>query len=415
MTAGSHLGPPPPGINERTGDKMSRRNRRKRRMIRLAFLLGLVAAVLAVVFLFRVRKVTVYGNSRHTSDEIARGLTHNFLTENTLYLQWEYRKGTVPDTLPFLNSLEVRMKSPFEIQVTVTEKELAGYIDKGDKVYFDSEGVVLEITDKVYDDLPVVTGADVEEPVLYQKLPTSSSAQLRTILSLTQLLRYQELNAREIRFGENSDITVYVDGVEALLGQDEYLEEKVANLRAILAKMEGKSGTLHLESFTGKNDATTFSVSNETEAQTESGTIGSGDGDGTDGDGAGGVGDGTGGNGDGTGGTGDGTGGTGDGAGGTGDGTGDGTGGDGAGGTGDGTDGSGNATDGSDGSGSDSSQVIAMVFDSTGTLVYNVHISNGTVVDSNGNPVSGCYVNENGYVVDAYMNVIDPATGNLMN
>ena len=55
-----------------------------------------------------------------------------------------------------------------------------------------------------------------------------------------------------------------------------------------------------------------------------------------------------------------------------------------------------------------------MVFDSSGTLVYNVHVENGTVVDENGNPVPGVTVNENGNVVDAYMNVFDSATGELI-
>lgn len=55
-----------------------------------------------------------------------------------------------------------------------------------------------------------------------------------------------------------------------------------------------------------------------------------------------------------------------------------------------------------------------MVFDSSGTLVYNVHVENGTVVDANGNPVSGCSVDSDGYVVDAYMNRFDPDTGELV-
>ena len=55
-----------------------------------------------------------------------------------------------------------------------------------------------------------------------------------------------------------------------------------------------------------------------------------------------------------------------------------------------------------------------MVFNSSGTLVYNVRISNGTVVDEYGNPVPGVTVNEDGNVVDAYMNVFDSATGELI-
>lgn len=358
---------------------MNRRTRRKRRLVRGGVLLILLLAVLAVVFLFQAKTVTVYGNTRHTEEEIKEGLMNNILHKNTLYLQWEYRNGRVPDALPFLKSLKVSMKSPTEIEVQVVEKEPVGYLDKGEYVYFDEDGVVLELSDKEDSDYPVITGVEVDDPVLYQKLPMQSSAQLRTILSITQLLKYQELQAKEIRFGENGDITVYVGGVEALLGQDEYLEEKIANLSAILNKMGDEHGTLHLESFTGKSDLTTFTPSQETETETELQTD---------------AGDGTG---DGSADTGDGTG------------TASGTTGDEAGDSGD------SAGDSSQADESSSSVVIAMVFDSSGNLVYNVHVENGTVVDSNGNPVSGCSVNENGDVVDAYMNVFDGKTGELSN
>ena len=36
---------------------------------------------------------------------------------------------------------------------------------------------------------------------------------------------------------------------------------------------------------------------------------------------------------------------------------------------------------------------------------------NGQVVDAYGNPIAGCSLNADGYVVDAYWNVIDPNTG----
>lgn len=372
---------------------MNRRTRRKRRLVRGGVLLILLLAVLAVVFLFQVKTVTVYGNTRHTEEEIKEGLMNNILHKNTLYLQWEYRNGRVPDTLPFLKSLKVSMKSPTEIEVQVDEKEPVGYLDKGDYVYFDEDGIVLEISDQEDSDYPVITGVEVDDPVLYQKLPMQSSAQLRTILSITQLLKYQELQAKEIRFAENGDITVYVGGVEALLGQDEYLEEKIANLSAILDKMGDEHGTLHLESFTGKSDLTTFTPSQETETETELQTD------------AGDV-------------TGDGSADTGDGTGtASSDNTADDTAGDTAGGTtgGEAGDSGDEADDSSQADESSSSVVIAMVFDSSGNLVYNVHVENGTVVDSNGNPVSGCSVNENGDVVDAYMNVFDGKTGELSN
>ncbi|MDD6326396.1 MAG: cell division protein FtsQ/DivIB [Lachnospiraceae bacterium] len=368
-----------------------RRNKRKKRAIRLGGLVLLLVVLAGFTLLFRVRTVNVYGNSRHTAEEISDGLLDGFLAKNTLYLQWKYRNGAIPDTLPFLDSIKVQMKSPFEVQVDVSEREPVAYVNKGSNAYFDENGLVLAITDEVYDGVPVVTGADVDTPVLYQKLPVTSSAQLRTILSVTQLLKYQELEAKEIRFDESGDITVYIGKVEAMLGQDEYMEEKIANLRAILKKMDNASGTLHLESFTGKNDTATFRPSDEPETETETETDAAGDTGGADAFAAGD----------------------------TGTASDPSTAGDAAGG--DNADGSGTA-DGSAGDDANDSQdqaeqssaTISMVFDSSGTLVYNVRVENGTVVDANGNPVSGCSVDSDGYVVDAYMNRFDPDTGELV-
>lgn len=341
-----------------------------------------------ILLLFQVREVKVYGNERHSKGEITEDLVNDFMTKNTLYLLWKYKDGEIPDTMPYLNQLTIRMKSPSTVEVQVSEKELVGYIDKGEYIYFDQNGLVLEITDQIYEGIPVVTGTDTQEVVLYQKLPTSSSAQLRTILSLTQLLTYHELEAEEIRFGENMEITLFLHDVEVKLGQDEYLEEKIANLRAILEKMSSTDrGVLHLESFTGKNEAVTFTRSKEEpvaleDSQDENQNDADGAGDSYGGDGST----------DTSGGTGmsDSTGST-------------------------------STQDGFSGSTGDAaapeedpwSSPGFMVFNSSGKLVYNVRVINGVAVDENGNAVPGCEVNEQGYVVDAYMNVIDPATGTL--
>ena len=334
---------------------MNKRRKRKQRIVKLAVAAVFILAAVAAVFLFQVRTIEVYGNSRHSSEEITGGLMNETLSKNTLYLLWKYKDGEVPDTLPFLNTLQVQMKTPSHVEVIVEEKELVGYIDKGQYVYFDKSGIVLQMTDEAFLDVPIITGVGTEEPVLYKKLPTESSAQLRTILSLTQLLTYHELEAQEIRFSENMEITVFIGNIEVMLGQDEYLEEKVANLKAILNSMSGtETGILHLESFTGSTMNVTFTPFTETEAPEITEDTAVEDAESSD-DSADAV----------------------------------------------------KETVQESSSGGDP----FMAFDSSGTLRYDVRVVNGVAVDSYGVPVPGCTVNENGYVVDAYMNVIDPATG----
>jgi cell division protein FtsQ len=386
-----------------TGERMGRIKRKRQRTIRLVSLAVLVLALVIASLLFRVRTIVVNGNTRHSDSAIASDLSYDFLTGNTLYLMWKYRNGSVPENMPYLSSMEIQMDSPSKITVTVSEKELVGYVDEGQKVYFDQDGIVLEITDEVFSDIPEVTGASIGEVVLYQKLPTDSSAQLRTILSLVQLMKYQGLTAKEISFGDSMDMTVTIGEVHAMLGQDEYLEEKVANLRAIMDSLDGKSGTLHMENFTGKNESVTFSAGEETEEESgadeaiseEDGDDRSGtsvpdedvlSGTGTDED-------------------------TSDGSG-SGDDTDTLSGSDSTAGS-DSDDGTGQDAEADDDSQDTQTSTKFMVFNSSGQLVYNAQVVNGVVVDSYGNPIDGCSVNEDGNVVDAYWNVIDPATGEL--
>ncbi len=384
---------------------------RRQHLTGMGILLLLVIVVLIALFGFRVRKVTVVGNSHHSSEEIANDLMTNFLSKNTLYLMWTYKGGEIPSSMPYLDSLKISMKSPFSISVQVKEKPLAGYLIDGDYIYFDEDGVVLEITDKEYSDLglTLVSGISLGEVNLYQKVPTKSSSQLRTLLNLMDLLTYYDLQAQEIRFGVNSEITVTIRNIDCIFGQDEYMEEKAANLNAVLKNIsKSTTGALHLENVTGKYEDITFTptgtVTEEPETQEstgeesfeETGSSGSSDeatlvGATTDGSAAvGGV-------------------------------------------SADEQEQeaaeeagyeeadreeeeyAGEEDKEEDDGEEDSAAADFMVFNSSGQLVYNVRVQDGQVVDSSGNEVPGCYVDEDGYVVDAYMNIIDPESGELMN
>lgn len=414
---------------------MGRIRKKRQRTIRLIGLLSLAAAALAVILVFRVQTVVVNGNMRWSGQEIAEGLSYDFLTQNTLFLTWKHRNGEVPERLPYLSSLRIKLDSPGKITVTVTEKELLGYVLYNDQnLYFDEEGVILDITDEIYDGIPVVTGVKMGEPVLYQKVPTDSSAQLRTILSITQLMRYQELTAREIRFAENMDITVRIGKVDAILGQDEYLEEKIANLKAILNVMNGNQGTLHMENFTGKNESVSFaegdipepvngeenmetetsdtSLEDEEAPTDENGAQDDGgetppDENGAQDDGGEALPDENGAQDDGGEAFPDENGSPEDA--GDGDGAQDGT-------VGEPEDGASSGEEdenGEDEDSQDASSTYFMAFDSSGTLRYDAHVVDGVVVDANGTPIDGCSVTEDGNVKDAYWNVIDPKTGQL--
>lgn len=366
------------------------RKRRKHQITRIRILMGTVLAIViaAAVFLgvFRINKIEVLGANRYGAQEIKEALIYDFWTENTLYLAWKYRNAVTDAKTPYLDSIQAKVLSPGKVRLIVKEKTLSGYVQyAGENVYFDKNGIVLEITEEVYGDVPLVSGVTMEAPILYQKLPMDNTAQMGSMLKITELLIKAEFIPDNISFDENLNITLTKGTIDVKLGQNDCLDEKVANLVTIYQEVAGQNGTLNMETFTGNNETISFQPREEeipVETEGEDTTQAGGE-DGTD----------------------------------LGQDTGD-----------------DQAADGEDGQaaqeeGSLSEEVTAseddtaseevtgmagfMVFDSNGTLRYDARVINGQVVDASGTPIPGCTVNENGNVVDAYWNEIDPYTGQL--
>ena len=317
-----------------------------------------LAAVLAVGF--RMRTFEVVGNGRYSADRIRDDLVYDPLTGNSLWFSWKYRNNAEEPRAPYLASVQAKLVSPSHVKVTVSEKQLTGYVSyNSNNVYVDTNGTVLEIGDSEIEGIIRVTGITMGEPTLYQKLPVDDTALLRTMLSITRMIGATDLEAETVAFDENRNITVTIGTVEVNLGQDEYLEEKVSNLVTIYPQVRNQEGTLNMSAFTGRNEAITFSAAvPETEPVTEPPQETAPE------ENLAGVGE----------------------------------------------EGRGETAP------EETGQVgldAFMVFDSSGTLRYDAHVVNGQVVDKYGNPIDGCYVNEDGNVVDAYWNVISPYTGTL--
>lgn len=368
----------------------------------------IAAAALILVYGFRISHVTVEGNDRYTADQISEDLTQTNLLKNTLYFAWKYRSAVYSGDAPYLTSVKAKLLSPTSVKVTVTESTLIGRVQyESQNVYFDESGIVQEISQQVRTGIPLVTGVDIDSPVLYQKLPVTNASTLRTMLSITQLLIQADFIPDSVSFDTSGNMTLRFGGVVVKLGQDEYLEEKIANLVAIYPQISSRSGTLNMEGFTGKNTSITFKEAGSGSGEDET------EGDNTSGQTLTGVGTDTQ----------------------------EGQAAEHAEGQDSGTSAdngaenassdqasdnasqndqaadSGQTADDSQNTDDDSRQSSGsgvMAFDSNGTLHYDAHIVDGQVVDSSGNPIAGCSVDENGNIKDAYWNVIDPATGQLV-
>lgn len=221
-----------------------------------------VAAVLTV-FLdkYTVRNVYVTGNVHYTQEEIADLVMKGPFGNNSLYLSMRYQDRGV-EGVPFVDAMDVNILSPDTIEITVYEKALAGYVKYMDSyMYFDRDGYVVECSDQTTEGIPQITGLEFSYMSLGEQLPVEDESIFRDIMDLTKLLDKYDLKADKIFFHSTDEITMYFGTVKVALGNDSsQLESKLMRLPQLLARLEGKTGTLRMEKLTEDKSGVTFQI-----------------------------------------------------------------------------------------------------------------------------------------------------------
>lgn len=256
---------------------MIREKRRKKK-----FLNNLLTASLTVLFLaaliyflivkvFVVKNVKVEGNILYDEQLIKDTVLNDEYSWNSLYVLLKY---TFVDTdeVPFIEMMEVRLTNPQTLTIEVYEKGMLGYLyisAIGENAYFDKNGLVVETSSRIIEDVPMISGIKCDEVVLYEKLPIGQR-KLKQMLTLTQTLKRDGLNPDSIQYGgEHAPILKYGD-ISVQMGSMENLTQKVVRLNEILPKLEGMAGILHLENWTEESVNIIFEKTEPEEESTES-------------------------------------------------------------------------------------------------------------------------------------------------
>lgn len=239
--------------------KMSeKRKRRKRRRAALLFLLLLffVFACL-MLFVFRLRKIEVINNQYSSDQEIVDWLSEDELSANTVYLWWKYNRDGV-ELLPSMADISVKLRSPWEAEVNVTEKKFIGRIDwNGFMLYFDMDGIVSFQSTDIIGGVPYIEGLsfDASKVNMGEKLPVEDDDVFQGISKAAAEMEQYILIPDKISCS-GSDLTLHFGGIRAQIGNSGY-EEKIAQIPPILQKMfelyGGQSGVLHLENYDGSS------------------------------------------------------------------------------------------------------------------------------------------------------------------
>ena len=234
--------------------RKKRKKARIRRMGLTIFLVILLLAALGTVMawkVFVVKHVEVEGNEIYSDAQIENWLLDDEYSWSSLYVYFK-NKFHRTEEIPFVDSVEISLKSPQTIRIQVVEKGMLGYVyvpSLGKNAYFDKDGFVVELSSEVISGVTKISGLSVKEAVLYEKLSLNDSGILRTLLNVTQLLKKYD-RVPEIILIQDGDVLLSYGSIQVNVGSGSNLNEKILRMDQIFPKLEGLSGTLHLETWT---------------------------------------------------------------------------------------------------------------------------------------------------------------------
>lgn len=225
----------------------------------LSLILVVAASALIIVKVFVVKNVKVEGNVLYDEALIKSTVLNDDYSWNSLYVLLKY---TFTDTeqLPFIDAMEIQMEDPETLKIKVYEKGMMGYLyipAIGENAYFDKDGIVVETSTRIIENIPRMEGLQCSEVVLYEKLPIEDKL-LKQLLTLTQTLKRDGLEPDAIRYGTEYEPVLIYDSVSVTLGSVELLTQKVERMKKILPELEGMAGTLHLENWTEESTNIVF-------------------------------------------------------------------------------------------------------------------------------------------------------------
>ena len=187
------------------------------------------------------------GSEKYTDKELADYLFPTEKSANPFVFWWTDKFGEHVE-IPFIEAYDVELNGLKEFEVTFYEKSLVGYIEyMGSYKYFDKDGIVVESSSRLIEDVPFVTGIDVDYIVLHSKLPVEDERVFDLLLDLTQLLVKYDIDVEKINISKELEIKLYLGSVRVELGTDKDLSEKIMDLRDIIPNLGDASGVLDMK------------------------------------------------------------------------------------------------------------------------------------------------------------------------
>ena len=204
-----------------------------------------------------IDKIKITGNIYYNNEEIKEIVLKD--GDNSLYLMMRYNLMN-KENVPFIEEIEISLKSHNIIEITVKEKDLFGYLRyMGMNLYFDKDGNLIESSNKIIKTVPLIENVEFEEIQIGKYIKVKNEDIFDILVYIKQAAKKYELNPDRIHLENNDkEIILTFDNVKVNIGSGEHIDEKMDRIKEILPRLKNKSGILHMEKYTNESKSISF-------------------------------------------------------------------------------------------------------------------------------------------------------------
>ena len=234
---------------------------------------GLIAVLLlaGVIFFFtyyQVDEVQVMGSSHCSEKQIKKMVLRGPMASNSVLAPLIYTKKNTKD-VPFVEGFTVTRLNRHTICVSVKEKDIVGCIPYLDSyIYFDRNGTFIESSTERNEKIPFFDGIKVKHVIYNEELPIKDKMVMNTAVALSTIFQKNDKIPDHIEFSDDGQISLLYGDITVKLGKDEYLEDKMTRVLAILPLISDKKGILHAENV--NDNSKMITLEQETDETTDS-------------------------------------------------------------------------------------------------------------------------------------------------
>lgn len=238
------------------GKQLGRKNnKRKLKWLLAGIVIALLLAGGGIYAGFMVTDITYTGNKHYTQQQMTEcifGTEHPNALIYTLF-------GKKNKNIPFIQKYDVEVTWPNKMNVAVYEKAIVGYISyMGCNMYFDKDGIVVESSTDLYENVPQIDGLKFDSIVINTKLDVGNADIYNTILDLIQSFDKYDIDVDKVYFDASYNITLYMGDVKVSLGSSKDFTDRLFELKQLSSRFGTLKGTLYLDDYNGDESSIIF-------------------------------------------------------------------------------------------------------------------------------------------------------------